>query len=470
MPGFLHHGAVLGGGLSFFDAFKSGTDYLPGVDQLDASLTINSTTVTPTVRYKGGDADKTNWDHWGYGGVLGYNANGGTVSVNQGSPLFGSSNDDSVLFDGNAYYAASLSSLGSITTEDFVIEIVYKIGATNNDYIFSKWNSVDGILFYIDGSGRNQLLVEENNNIISMPLDLPTANSWYHLICFVNRDENSTNGGKGYINGVLAGSTNFYANAGSLSNNGVLQIGAGNGANNPFGGNVAYVSMWKQANWHKAGAAGPVEWVSIARERFSKLNGTYAVRTDGGDCIPTFTRAGVADLTNASGTYSVGVNWPRVEPDGFLCAAGDGDSDLEYDLTGPTTGSLVATVLLVDEDTAADGILAELHNATANEMINLRVDAGSDSAEIQVTDGGVAQATVTGSTDISDNTEHTIAGSWTTNNVKVFVGGASEGTPDTTATMPTTTKLSVGADQSGANNFEGHISDLKIYTKFGKSS
>ncbi|KKL05838.1 hypothetical protein LCGC14_2602030 [marine sediment metagenome] len=71
-------------------------DGVSGVDNLDPNLTINGTTVTPTFRYNGKDANGTDWAPWTYGETLDWVSNGTNISFNQGSPLLGS-NDDSVL-------------------------------------------------------------------------------------------------------------------------------------------------------------------------------------------------------------------------------------------------------------------------------------------------------------------------------------------------------------------------------------
>jgi hypothetical protein len=97
-----------------FRLFEQNVPY--GVDNLDPALTINGTTVTPTFRYKGGDANGTNWAPWGYGETLTLQA-GTAPSYNQGSPLLGT-NDDSVLFNRGGYYLASNTTFADITTED----------------------------------------------------------------------------------------------------------------------------------------------------------------------------------------------------------------------------------------------------------------------------------------------------------------------------------------------------------------
>jgi hypothetical protein len=258
---------------SSFRAFN----YITGVDRLESNLTINGITVAPTFRYKGGDADTIDWEEWGYGETLGYNANGGAVSVNQGSPLLGA-NDDSVLFDENAFYRTTDSSFADVSTEDIVFEMVFKTGALDDArYILEKR----------DGANEGYSLICQNTNVFTFVLDAGvlrsadsaalTEQTWYHALFFVNRDEASANGSKWYINGVASGAgVDCSAAAGSISSTALFTIGARSASDsNEFDSNIAYCAMWKQSDWHQAGASGPAEWATIAAERFQKLIGVY---------------------------------------------------------------------------------------------------------------------------------------------------------------------------------------------------
>jgi hypothetical protein len=212
----LHTPSMMTSGKPSFELFKSGTGNLPSVARLDMDLEINSTTVQPTFVYSGGDADGTNWDPWQFGGILTYNAGGGAASFNQGSPLLGA-NDDSVLFDGNAYYTGPDNSFADITTEDIVFEIILSNG-TNNERIIEKrdvggtdfgWdmaNVANNIMLYLKNT-------DGNANVQSAAL---VTGVWYHLMCFVNRDEASANGSQWYVNGVASGvfRVNTYATGG----------------------------------------------------------------------------------------------------------------------------------------------------------------------------------------------------------------------------------------------------------------
>lgn len=305
-----------GGVKPTFILFK-GTGF-NGVDQLDPSLTINGVTVTPIFRYKGGDANGTNFDPWTYGEFVPYVPAGGAIIANQGSPLLGA-NDDSVLFDDTAYYQVAGASFVDITTEDIVFECIFK-AVPGTDYLYSKRDGAAAGHVCFISSNAIQLFIEEadasSGGVDSAAL---TPGVWYHGICFINRNENSVNGAKWYINGVASGAgDNLAAHDGSLSNAAPFTIAATNAGANPYSSNIAYLAMWKQSDWHQAGASAPAEWALIAQERFNKLIGIYPARAKGTAAPTIQTRATTAyldKLENSNTTrklYSVGDRWMRV--------------------------------------------------------------------------------------------------------------------------------------------------------------
>ena len=102
--GWFHHKLVVAGNSNTFRVFDYDTsstipgNMLPGVDNLNPSLTMNGVTVTPMYRYKGGDAGASAWAPWTYGESLALQT-GTAPSYNQGSPLLGT-NDVAVKGNG----------------------------------------------------------------------------------------------------------------------------------------------------------------------------------------------------------------------------------------------------------------------------------------------------------------------------------------------------------------------------------
>ena len=307
-----------------------------GVDNLDPSLLINGVAETPAFRYKGGDADATEWPVWTYGSTATLSGSGSAPSYNQGSPLLGS-NDDSVKFNGGKVYTDGAN--GEISTEDIVFEIIFKFDDAT-DYLVSTFDGGTGYALYhnaadnsvrlsiVDSSGASEV---DSGNVF-------VQDAWYHAIVFVNRDEASANGSRWYINGVVAGagddlsSRQLTINAGTGVTLGGRLASAGGVSTNAA---ITYAAMWKRASWHQAGAPGPTEWATIAQERFLKLTGFYPLTADG-TAIPTvMSRATTAMLDRVDSgirkLYSVGGGWLR------NVSRNDASTNIKGYLAEPTT-------------------------------------------------------------------------------------------------------------------------------------
>lgn len=240
------------------------------LEQLPSNLTINGTTKSPVFLYLGQNATGNNWNpQSGYGNTITLQA--GSPSLSQPAAPNLSSKDKSVLFDGTAYYQCATNSLGDITTEDIVCELVFKQAAGLKRFAWKK-NGIDEgwiastntgpIFFHIEQASGAHALVQS----ASLSTD-----TWYHAMFFINRDENSTNGGKVYVNGSLSGSANLSAVQASLTNNDFFTIGAKSDGFQAYDKNIAYFALWIEGSWHQAGAAGPAEWATIASNRATFL-------------------------------------------------------------------------------------------------------------------------------------------------------------------------------------------------------
>jgi hypothetical protein len=282
-----------------FELFRSGTSYLPSVDRLDASLTINGTTVTPTFRYKGGDADATNWDQWTYGETLTSVGTAGTF--NAGSPLLGS-NDDSFSADVTRYYKAT-TSFADVTTEDMVIELVFKFDGTINRRVGGTWDSTSGYMLFNVNATDLVFYLDDGPNTASVIADGLDADTWYHIIWFIDK----SGSGVAYVNGS-AKTAAVVSGVGSVTGN-VLNIGAGDDSF-VWGTNIAYMAMWQQDAWLDTHLQP-----TIAQERFLKLTGFYPQVAKGTEAPTVMTRASQAYLDKTeSGVrklYQVGDNWLR---------------------------------------------------------------------------------------------------------------------------------------------------------------
>jgi hypothetical protein len=133
-----------------------------------------------------------------------------------------------------------------------------------------------------------------------------------------------------------------------------------------------------------------------------------------------------------------------------------------YTHTGTAAGTLFANVLCPNTDLlTATGILS-LSDGTSGESMVLGVAAAGDAPTWTITDGSAAQVAITGTTDIYDGAVHTLRATWSTTSNTLYVDGVAEGVPDTSATMPTTTRLYHGLhDGSGQSSCK--VWDVKIY-------
>ena len=90
-------------------------------------MTINGITVAPDFIYNagGGLVESDVWMPYKYGEHLNRVAVATPPTLNAGSPYLGRL-DDSVLFNGSDYYQADNNTFADITTEDFVVEFIWR--------------------------------------------------------------------------------------------------------------------------------------------------------------------------------------------------------------------------------------------------------------------------------------------------------------------------------------------------------
>lgn len=289
-----------------------------GVDQLDPNLCINGTCQTPDWRYRGGDATSTTWPAWVYGGTLSRVSVSTPPTYNAGSPLFGAS-DDSVLINGSDYYQAATAGTWDVGVKDPVVEAVYECAAGATTLVASTYEATGGgfDLASLPATART-ILTTSGGGITTNTSTVCATGAVVHLMYFVNRDENSTNGVRIYVNATEVATGNASTRQEALGILGKLTIGARADGTFPHDRRIMYVAAWSRASWLQAGAAGPTEEQAIAIERFAKLSGvwprratTYAPTTISRSSVATLRKAGATDRIIR--LWTVGYHWPRVE-------------------------------------------------------------------------------------------------------------------------------------------------------------
>lgn len=340
-----------------FQALDFGTT-APSVDNLPQTLTINSTSKLPTALYTGNNATTSSWAATVGLDMTVFNV-GANTTPNQGSPLFGSENDDSVKFNAADFYYGPNNDFGNVSTEDYVVEIILKyqddvFGCPFGKFLFNG-GSFHG--WSIECFSPSTFRLRQNAGAVNYTVQC-TGNiddSWYHYLAFVKRDGNAYL----YRNGVQEDITDFSNLDGvDLTIAQPLSIGARTtgqfGANYAtFNNNVAYCALWIQEDW--IGVSPDTELDGIAAERFSRLTSTYPNIAKGTYVPETSSRTTEADLANLAygeidTTYSVGANWMRGKE--FRDAKTDRDLDVvksnsfpnSEDVTGAEWTAFLCTI------------------------------------------------------------------------------------------------------------------------------
>jgi len=274
-------------------------------------------------------------------------------------------------------------------------------------------------------------------------------------------------------------------------------------------------AAWVASNVTKAAnaAVGPFGTKTAASLTATAANGTViqdlgviasAIKS-GGFWIKRLTGTGNIDLTLDGGstwtTVAVTTTWTRfqvsqtlADPDfgirivtsadavyiesGQVEAAAFLSSDIRTTTTAVTRNAdvgapsfaaagnasypMTAKVTYVPSQVSQIGVLLDV-NAGANDRVELSVTAAGK-ARVRVIDGGSTVADITGTTTLVIGTSYDIAFALATNDCELYVDGASEGTPDTSLTLPAApTDINIGSDYNDANQHYGNESLVQLF-------
>ena len=299
-------------------------DQISGLHQLDSNLTINNVSVTASFVYKGQDATATEWSPDQYGELLTIAGTGDDPIINQGTPFVSDIDRSVIWMDRGRRYSSSTGTFANLGTNDFVVEFIFKsrsgVEATGEVFL-GKRTSSPAIVWNCQQFSNNavRLVITEGGvNFILTSSTAVATSSWYHVMMFVNRDEESTDASRVYLNGIEDGTGKDFSalSATAIDIDSGFEIGSAPLSAGMWTTGIAYVSMWNHTDWHQAGAAGPSEWAVIAKERFAKLSGVYPSKAEGTATPESIARTSVAHLdvwNNSTGSlHQVGNSWPRV--------------------------------------------------------------------------------------------------------------------------------------------------------------
>ena len=293
-------------------------DYAPGVDNLSASITFPQGAVTPTFRYKGGDADGTDWDASTYGDTLTLQS-GTAPTYNTGSPFWGIS-DDSVTFNNGGYYQDGSAFTGFDYSDDLFIEGFVNVNYVgSHEYIVAtRGSGSNGFQVYVNTSLSGGMTFYMRDNALASVFihsNVATDGLVYFSLCY-DASENSSNGGCFCVNGSAV-FKNIYGLGTVTQNN--LTIGADALGSFEYNDAIFYLAAYSGTLWD-GGSSNATDMVALHEQRYHSLCGTYP--TTATDYSTTFTRAseaytyspslenGADDLTKR--LWSVGDAFPRV--------------------------------------------------------------------------------------------------------------------------------------------------------------
>jgi hypothetical protein len=299
---------------------------LSGLSRLPSTLTVNGTTLTSRL-----DCDASGVS----GTVLTCNtgqtfdeAGSGASPTVVAAPF--TDGTDAIDFKGAKYYSSTAADVADLAgDEDFVFEVVAK-GTNLSVYerVFQAGNAPnggappEGVTLATTPGGRLGLFFQDGTaSFIMIETDTThcsTSDQWCHYLFFIDRDENSTNGGRVFANGTYSASTNPYALNGDTIDNPNATVQIGQGAGTLWRGPIATLRMWTCTGCFAGGATNATQWLAVAAERFQRLTGSHPSHASGSAIATVRTRASTAtmpihDITDdVTRLFAVGPNWPRV--------------------------------------------------------------------------------------------------------------------------------------------------------------
>lgn len=334
-----------------------------GIDQLPAPLTINGVTKLPTFRYRGGDADGTDWDAWTYGETLTAAGSGG--SFDQGTPWWGDS-DYSVDPAGTRDWRASGNTFGDVTTEDIVVEVLLRSPCSTASSLAGKKTSASTAGWEVRTDTAKRMLFYCGDGVATFG---PTSagNSilphvWNYGICFFDR----SGYGQWYVNGAASGGAADVTACGTCTIAEVMRIGERSDGSLAAEQHIAYLAMYLGDAWLDTHLQA-----TVAAERFQRLCGLWPKRALGTKAYFVFTRA----TTAVSDKVERGAN---------LCTAPYDFSDAAWTATrvdAPTAGGVATPEgrrgwVLHEDDTANQPhYITDLISITAGVEYEFSVDA-----------------------------------------------------------------------------------------------
>lgn len=228
------------------------------------SLTINNTTVSPTLLYEGRSASSSGWPAT-IGSSLTKVEVGIDVIPGIQTPFKGRTKG--VEFQGEDYFSTTPTNFQGIGTNDFALELLVKFQSDTTSGLLGA-NATGG---FVVGNNSNSYscTINDGTNTAACATGTLVDDTWYHIMWFCNRDEASTNGFQAYVDGVASGTGIDPSDVSNAVNPATaFLVGLYAGQNRSID-TLARACLWQASNWHAAGSAGPTEWADIAAARYA---------------------------------------------------------------------------------------------------------------------------------------------------------------------------------------------------------
>ena len=296
------------------------------VSNLPQALTINGITEMPSFRYEGKDATTLTWPAV-VGPTLNVFGTGSDIEVGLETPLIDSA-DKAVRFNSGKFFRTDVAeSACEIDLEDFVVEMFVKLGPAAPTHFGTTNAGGTALGWRMNGvTTGSQSAIHIGSGAATASTNATTASvsveCWSHVIAMVDRNENSNNGMRIYVNGLVGNSTNPSALNVSLTTGNRFTVGTSVDNTAPSRCSaqtleIVYMAMYKRSGWFAGGATNATQWSDVARERCSRIAGLYP-EIPYGTAVPTTksrTTSAFLDKVSDSGVrqmWLMGTGWPRI--------------------------------------------------------------------------------------------------------------------------------------------------------------
>ena len=231
---------------------------------LETPLVINGAVGSTILRFVGSQAAAGGWPEYGGAGTLALQA--GTAPTYGVASPFAGSLDGGVKFNAGGYFTEA--SMGNVTTEDLVIEVVFSVTAASTiiDRVTAGAAAPGWVVYSAAGASVSLGINATGAGFVAVASDAIAAGAVVHGMVFADRSGSM----KWYINGVASSAAQLITSyTGSLTTAQSIAIGAYANSSGPMAGSFFYAHVAYRSNWLDTHLQP-----ALAAQRFALLTGT----------------------------------------------------------------------------------------------------------------------------------------------------------------------------------------------------